>query len=420
MDADRARQRRALWASFVGTGIEFYDFYIYATAAALVFGKLVFIGSEAETQLWAYLTLSIAFFARPVGAAVFGHYGDRIGRKATLVASLLTMGLSTTLVAFLPTYEMAGWIAPFALCVLRFGQGFGLGGEWGGAALLAVENAPPGWRARFGSAPQMGAPAGFIAANGLFLLLGMMMTPAQFAEWGWRIPFILSAALVAVGLWVRLKLGETPEFKASLAEAPPPKVPLGEVVTKHGGALLGGTIGAVACFATYYIATAFLLGWGTKSLGYSMQDFLGCQLVAILFMAAGIYLAAWMADAKYDPRRVLAGGCVLVAASGFVIAPLMAGGLIGVFAFLSLLLFAMGFVYGPLGAWLTDLFPPRVRYTGASMTFNIAGVIGGGLTPFFAQKLALQGGLMPVGWYLSAAAVLSLVALVALRPKANG
>jgi len=417
MDADRARQRRALWASFVGTGIEFYDFYIYATAAALVFGKLFFIGSEAETQLWAYLTLSIAFFARPVGAAVFGHYGDRIGRKATLVASLLTMGLSTTLVAFLPTYEMAGWIAPFALCVLRFGQGFGLGGEWGGAALLAVENAPPGWRARFGSAPQMGAPAGFIAANGLFLLLGMMMTPAQFADWGWRIPFILSAALVAVGLWVRLKLGETPEFKASLAEAPPPKVPLGEVVTKHGGALLGGTIGAVACFATYYIATAFLLGWGTKSLGYPMQDFLGCQLVAILFMAAGIYLAAWMADAKYDPRRVLAGGCVLVAASGFVIAPLMASGLTGVFAFLSLLLFAMGFVYGPLGAWLTDLFPPRVRYTGASMTFNIAGVIGGGLTPFFAQKLALKGGLMPVGWYLSAAAALSLVALLALRDR---
>lgn len=417
MDADRARQRRALWASFVGTGIEFYDFYIYATAAALVFGKLFFIGSEAETQLWAYLTLSIAFFARPVGAAVFGHYGDRIGRKATLVASLLTMGLSTTLVAFLPTYEMAGWIAPAALCVLRFGQGFGLGGEWGGAALLAVENAPPGWRARFGSAPQMGAPAGFIAANGLFLLLGVMMTPAQFADWGWRIPFILSAALVAVGLWVRLKLGETPEFKAALAEAPPPKVPLGEVVSRHGGALLGGTIGAVACFATYYVATAFLLGWGTKSLGYPMQDFLGCQLVAILFMAGGIYLAAWMADAKFDPRRVLAGGCVLVAASGFVMAPLMAGGLTGVFVFLSLLLFAMGFVYGPLGAWLTDLFPPRVRYTGASMTFNIAGVIGGGLTPFFAQKLALKGGLTPVGWYLSAAAVLSLLALLALRGR---
>jgi MFS family permease len=417
MDADRARQRRALWASFVGTGIEFYDFYIYATAAALVFGKVFFIGSDAETQLWAFLTLSIAFFARPVGAAVFGHYGDRIGRKATLVASLLTMGLSTTLVAFLPTYAMAGWIAPFALCVLRFGQGFGLGGEWGGAALLAVENAPPGWRARFGSAPQMGAPAGFIAANGLFLLLGVVMTPAQFAEWGWRVPFLLSAALVLVGLWVRLTLGETPEFKASLAEAPPPKVPLGEVLRHHSGALLGGTIGAVACFATYYIATAFLLGWGTKSLGYSMRDFLSCQLIAILFMAGGIYLAAWLADAKYDPRRVLAGGCLLVALSGFAMAPLMGAGLIGVFAFLSLLLLAMGFVYGPLGAWLPGLFPPRVRYTGASMTFNIAGVIGGGLTPFFAQKLAIGGGLAPVGWYLSAAGILSLIALVALKDR---
>lgn len=417
MDTDRARHRRVLLASFVGTGIEFYDFYIYTTAAALVFGGLFFTGTDTEKQLWAYATLSIAFFARPVGAAVFGHYGDRIGRKVTLVASLLTMGISTTLVAFLPTYAMAGWIAPLALCVLRFGQGFGLGGEWGGAALLAVENAPPGWRARFGSAPQMGAPAGFIAANGLFLLLGLWLSPAEFAEWGWRIPFIFSAALVLVGLWVRLKLTETPEFKASLSEAPPPKVPLGEVVRNHGGALLGGTIGAVACFATYYIATAFLLGWGTKSLGYSMQDFLGCQLVAILFMAAGIYLAAWAADAKWDPRRVLAAGCAMVAGLGFAMAPLMGAGLSGVFAFMALLLFAMGFVYGPLGAWLPDLFPARVRYTGASMTFNIAGVIGGGLTPLIAQALAMKGGLTPVGWYLSAAAGLSLVALLALRGR---
>ncbi len=418
MNADRARQRRALWASFVGTGIEFYDFYIYATAAALVFGGLFFSGTDAEKQLWAYLTLSIAFFARPLGAAVFGHYGDRIGRKATLVASLLTMGVSTTLVAFLPSYATAGWVAPALLCVLRFGQGFGLGGEWGGAALLAVENAPPGWRARFGAAPQMGAPAGFIAANGLFLLLLMWMTPAEFADWGWRIPFILSAALVAVGLWVRLKLCETPEFAASLKEAPPPKVPLGEVLSRHRGAMLGGTIGAIACFATYYIATAFLLGYGTKTLGYTMQDFLRVQLVAILFMAGGIYLAAWMADAKYDERRVLAGGCVLVALSGFAMAPLMSAGLGGVFIFLSLLLLAMGFVYGPLGAWLPGLFPPRVRYTGASMTFNIAGVIGGGLTPFFAQTLAMKGGgLAPVGWYLSAAAVLSLVALLLLKER---
>ncbi|MFL9842183.1 MFS transporter [Sphingomonas sp. ST-64] len=420
MDADRTRRRRALWASFVGTGIEFYDFYIYATAASLVFGQIFFPkGDPGVQQMAAFATLAVAFFARPVGAAVFGHYGDRVGRKATLVASLLTMGLSTTLVAFLPTYETAGWVAPFALCVLRFGQGFGLGGEWGGAALLAVENAPPGWRARFGSAPQMGAPAGFIAANGLFLLLGLWLSPAEFAAWGWRLPFLLSAALVLVGLWVRLKLTETPEFKAALAQAPPAKVPLGEVVGRHGGVLIGGTLGAVCCFATYYIATAFLLGWGTKSLGYPMQDFLACQLIAILFMAGGIYLAAWTADARWDPRRVLAGGCVLVAASGFVIAPLMGAGLGGVFVFLSLLLFAMGFVYGPLSAWLTDLFPARVRYTGVSMAFNIAGVIGGGLTPVAAQKLAMDHGLAAVGWYLSAMAVLSLVALLALRGAAD-
>ncbi|MCG2841011.1 MHS family MFS transporter [Sandaracinobacter sp. RS1-74] len=413
MEADRIRHRRALWASFVGTGIEFYDFYIYATAASLVFGQIFFPpGDPGVQQMAAFATLAVAFFARPVGAAVFGHYGDRIGRKATLVASLLTMGLSTTLVAFLPTYAMAGWIAPFALCVLRFGQGFGLGGEWGGAALLAVENAPPGWRARFGSAPQMGAPAGFIAANGLFLILGLWLTPEEFAAWGWRIPFLLSAALVAVGLWIRLRLGETPEFKAALAEAPPPRVPLGEVLKRHRGALLAGTIGAVCCFATYYIATAFLLGWGTKSLGYPMQDFLAVQLVAILFMAAGIYLAAWLADVRSDPRRVLAGGCVLIALIGLLIAPLMGAGLMGAFLFLSLLLFGMGFVYGPLGAWLPGLFPPRVRYTGASMTFNIAGVIGGGLTPLIAQALALKGGLAPVGLYLAAAAILSLVALI--------
>ena len=416
METDRARQRRALWASFVGTGIEFYDFYIYATAASLVFGQIFFpAGDPGLQQMASFATLAVAFFARPVGAAVFGHYGDRIGRKATLVASLLTMGLSTTLVAFLPTYAMAGWIAPFALCVLRFGQGFGLGGEWGGAALLAVENAPPGWRARFGTAPQMGAPAGFLVANGLFLLLGLWLSPAEFAAWGWRIPFLLSAGLVAVGLWIRLKLGETPEFQAALEEAPPPKVPLGEVLRKHRGALIAGTIGAVCCFATYYIATAFLLGWGTKSLGYAMQDFLGVQLVAILFMAAGIYLSAWAADVHFDPRRVLAGGCVGVMLLGFLIAPLMAGGLLSVFVLLALLLFAMGFVYGPLGAWLPGLFPPRVRYTGASMTFNIAGVIGGGLTPLIAQALALQGGLSPVGWYLSAAGALSLCALIWAR-----
>ncbi|MDQ2879539.1 MAG: MFS transporter [Pseudomonadota bacterium] len=411
--------RRVLLASFVGTGVEFYDFCIYATAASLVFGDLFFPATWASgKQLAAFATLAVAFVARPVGAAFFGHFGDRIGRKSTLVASLLTMGLSTTLVAFLPTYADAGWWAPLALCVLRFGQGFGLGGEWGGAALLAVENAPPGWRARYGSAPQMGAPAGFIAANGLFLLLGLWLTPAQFHDWGWRVPFAVSALLVGLGLWIRLKLTETPEFAAALKEAPPPAVPIAELVRLHWRVAVIGTIGAVACFATYYIATAFALGYGTKTLHYPMQAMLLAQLGAILFMAVGIYAAAWLADRRFDERRVLAGGCIAVVGVGFVMAPMMGSGSLAlVFGWLALALLAMGFVYGPLGAWLPGLFPPRVRYTGASMSFNIAGVIGGGLTPLVAQALADRFGLMAVGLYGSVAAMLSLVALIAARPR---
>lgn len=413
--------RRVLLASFVGTGVEFYDFYIYATAASLVFGQIFFpAAAPGMQQMASFATLAVAFFARPVGAAFFGHFGDRIGRKSTLVASLLTMGLSTTLIAFLPTYGDAGWWAPFALCVLRFGQGFGLGGEWGGAALLAVENAPPGWRARFGCAPQMGAPAGFIAANGLFLLLGLWLTPEQFRDWGWRVPFLISALLVGLGLWIRLKLTETPEFAAAIAEAPPPSVPLAELLGRHLGATLAGTIGAIACFALYYVATAFTLGYGTKTLGYSMQDMLLVQLGAICFMAVGIYAAAWLADRRFDERRVLAGGCVGVVLAGFLMGPMVgSGSLFLVFAYLSLALLLMGFVYGPLGAWLPGLFPPRVRYTGASMAFNVAGVLGGGLTPLVSQGLAVKYGLAAVGLYGSAAAALSLIALVAMRGRGN-
>src|SRR5689334_11303907 len=226
--------RRVLAASLVGTAVEFYDFYIYATAASLVLGPLFFPAASPSAQLLSsYATFAVAFFARPLGAAFFGHFGDRIGRKSTLVASLMTMGGSTVLIGLLPGYAQIGWLAPFLLCVLRFGQGFGLGGEWGGAALLAVENAPPGWRARFGMFPQLGAPVGFIAANGLFLLLGLLLTPEQFRTWGWRLPFLGSAVLVGLGLWVRLKLTETPAFKAAMAEAPPPHAPLGEVLTRH-------------------------------------------------------------------------------------------------------------------------------------------------------------------------------------------
>lgn len=413
---DRAQTRRVLTASLVGTAVEFYDFYIYATAASLVFGAQFFPASSPSAQLMAsYATFAIAFIARPVGAVFFGHFGDRIGRKSTLVASLLLMGGSTMAIAFLPTYATAGWIAPALLCVLRFGQGFGLGGEWGGAALLAVENAPPGWKARFGMFPQLGAPIGFIAANGFFLLLGLGLTPEQFQAWGWRVPFLASAVLVGIGLWVRLSLTETPAFEAAVKEAPPPRVPLGEALRTHWRAVLGGTFGVIACFCIYYLATAFALGYGVSRLGYAREAFLGVQLVAILFMAGGIIWAGYWADAS-SPRNVLMWGCVLTIGAGFLLAPLVGSGslwLTGVFLALALLL--MGFVYGPLGAWLPGLFPARVRYTGASVAFNVGGILGGGMTPLIAEQLVSSGGLHWVGYYLSAAASLSFIALLLLR-----
>jgi len=411
--------RRVLMASLVGTAVEFYDFYIYATAASLVFGPLFFPAASPSAQLLAaYASFSIAFVARPLGSVVFGHFGDRIGRKSTLVASLLVMGGSTMAIAFLPTYEMAGWLAPLMLCLLRFGQGFGLGGEWGGAALLAVENAPPGYRARFGMFPQLGAPVGFIAANGLFLLLGLFLTQDQFQAWGWRLPFLGSALLVGVGLWVRLKLTETRAFAAALAEVPPPRIPLAEAIRSHPRELAGGTFAVVACFAIFYLATAFALGYGTTTLGYSRETFLGVQLGAILFMAIGIVASGYLSD-WLDPRRVLMGGCVGSIVAGFLLAPLMgSGSLIGVALFLSLALLLMGFVYGPLGAWLPGLFPARVRYTGASMAFNVGGILGGALAPIAAQALADRGGLEPVGLYLSGAALISLLALLPLRSPA--
>ena len=412
---------RVLLASMVGTSVEFYDFYIYATAAALVFGPLFFPAESPSAQLLAaYASLAVAFIARPIGASLFGHFGDRIGRKSTLVASLMLMGGSTLLIAFLPTYQTAGWIAPLLLCVLRFGQGLGLGGEWGGAALLAVENAPPGHRARFGMFPQLGAPIGFIAANGLFLLLGALLTEQQFLDWGWRIPFLLSLILVGLGLWVRLRLTETPAFAAALAEAPPPRVPMAELFSRHMRATIAGTFAVVACFAVFYLATAFALGYGTTSLGYDREAFLGVQLGAILFMAIGIVLAGWWSDLT-SPKAMLMAGCAGTILVGLLMAPLFGSdSLFLIWLFLSLSLFVMGFLYGPLGTYLPDLFPARVRYSGASISFNVGGILGGALAPIAAQALADRGGLFYVGLYLCAAAIISATAMASLRTVPAG
>jgi metabolite-proton symporter len=411
--------KRVLAASLVGTAVEFYDFYVYATAAALVFGSLFFPSDEPGLQLLlSYASFSVAFFARPLGAIAFGHFGDRIGRKSTLVASLLIMGLSTFLIAFLPPYAVIGWVAPALLCVLRFGQGFGLGGEWGGAALLATEHAPPGKAGRYGIFPQLGAPVGFIASNGLFLLLGLWLSDADFKNWGWRIPFLGSALLVGVGLWVRLKLSETPAFAAALKAAPPPRVPLAELMRNHWRAVLGGTFAAIACFAIFYLATAFALGFGTTKLGIAREEFLSLQLFAILFLALGIAVSGPASD-RFGADKVLIIGCILTMGVAAIIVPTLGSGdprLVTLF--LVVALFAMGLVYGPLGAWLPSLFPARVRYSGASVAFNMAGILGGGLAPLIAQRLADQNGLGAVGLYLAMCAGLSLVGLIGLRARA--
>lgn len=416
-----ASQRRILAAAMVGTAIEFYDFYIYATATTLVFAALFFPASKpGAAQLLAFATFGVAFFARPVGAIAFGHFGDRIGRKSTLVTSLLLMGGSTFLISFLPGYAIWGWWAPFILCVLRFGQGFGLGGEWGGAALLANENAPKGWEARYGTAPQQGAPLGFIVANGMMLAIAAVLPKEAFMAWGWRIPFLLSALMVAVGLWIRLKLTETPAFAAALAHAPPPAVPLGVVFRDHWRAVIGGIVASIACFMVFYIATVFCLNYGTKTLGYSYQAFLGAEVAAIPVMGIGVYFSGWLADKHLDPGRVLGlGTCGTIIAGGLLPLLLVPHNLVSVWSFLAISAFVMGMVYGPLGAFLPSLFPVPVRYTGVSVAFNLAAILGGGLTPYVATLLTPLGGLPLVGAYLTGAGVVSLLGLLILARRSR-
>jgi len=408
------RPSQVLFASLIGTTIEFFDFYIYATAAVLVFPKLFFPASDpASATLASLATFGIAFLARPFGSALFGHFGDRVGRKTTLVAALITMGLSTVAIGALPTYTSIGVAAPLLLALCRFGQGLGLGGEWGGAVLLAIENAPPGKRAWYGMFPQLGAPIGFLFSGSVFLLLSKGLTDQQFFAFGWRIPFLASAVLVLVGLYVRLTITETPVFRDAIRRREQVKVPIFVVFRDHPRTLLVGTLVSLATFVLFYLMTVFALSWGTTALGYSREKFLVIQLIGILFFALGIPIGG--ALAQRGRRRTLLWVTAAIGAFGLIMTPIFLAGTAGVVIMMALGLSLMGLTYGPLGTVLSELFPTPIRYTGSSLTFNFAGIFGASLAPYIATWLATTYGLQYVGYYLFAAAVLTLIGLCAVR-----
>jgi metabolite-proton symporter len=404
---------QVLFASLVGTTIEFFDFYIYATAAVLVFPKLFFPATDpASATLASLATFAIAFLARPIGSAFFGHFGDRIGRKTTLVAALLTMGLSTVLIGALPTYQTIGILAPIGLALCRFGQGLGLGGEWGGAVLLAIENAPPGKRAWYGMFPQLGAPVGFFFSGGVFLALSSWLDDAQFFSYGWRLPFLASAALVIVGLYVRLTITETPVFQKALHKEERVKVPMVVVFRDHFGTLVLGTMVSLATFVLFYLMTVFALSWGTTALGHSREKFLVLQLLGVAFFAVTIPLSAVLAER--GRRATLIWVTVAIGAFGLVMAPILVAGTFGAATAMIIGLSLMGLTYGPLGTVLSELFPTAVRYTGSSLTFNFAGIFGASLAPYIATWLANTYGLQYVGYYLTLSAAITLAGLLSI------
>ena len=418
-DAPRVNTpRQILFASLIGTTIEYFDFYIYATAAVLVFPQLFFPPSDPATATLASLaTFGIAFVARPVGSALFGHFGDRVGRKTTLVAALLTMGFSTVAIGLLPGYAAIGLAAPALLALCRFGQGLGLGGEWGGAVLLAIENSPPDKRAWYGMFPQLGAPIGFFFSASVFLLLSEFLTEAQFDAYGWRIPFLASAVLVIVGLYVRLNISETPVFRQAIQRDERVRVPVVVVFRDHGATLVQGVLACIATYVVFYLTTVFALSWGTSALGYTRESLLRLQLVGIVFFGLGVPVSAILA--ARSRRGTLIGVTVGIAAFGLVMAPLLESGLAGTGIMMVLGLLLMGLSYGPLGTVLSELFPTHVRYTGSSLAFNLAGIFGASLAPYIATFLAATYGLEYVGYYLTGAALLTLGGLLTIRETRN-
>jgi metabolite-proton symporter len=413
-----SQTRRILFASLIGTTIEFYDFYIYATAAVLVFPRLFFPKSDPATATLASLiTFALAFVARPIGSAIFGHFGDRVGRKTTLVTALLTMGISTVAIGTLPTYAAVGILAPILLALCRTGQGIGLGGEWGGAVLLATENAPPGKHAWYGMFPQLGAPIGLFFSIAAFLFISESLNEGQLFSWGWRLPFLASTALVLFGLYIRLQLAETPAFQRSMAKNERVRVPFFVVFARHPMQLLLGTLGSTTTFLVFYLANVFTLSWATNVLHFERKPFLYMQLVAVIFFGVFIPVAGRIAD-RITGRSMLIIATVLTILYGFCFEPLFSShDPVRVFVFMALGFSLAGLSYGPLGAALATLFPTAVRYTGTSLAFNVAGILGASTAAPIATWLATTHGIAWVGYYLASASFVTLISLLLIKPS---
>src|SRR5690554_3138162 len=423
---------RVVFASLIGTTIEFYDFYVYATAAVLVFPHLFFPSSNETTALLAsFAVFGAAMIARPLGAVFFGHLGDRIGRKTTLVYALLTMGIATVLIGLLPTYHAIGWVAPLLLVILRLAQGFAIGGEWSGAALVATENAPAGKRALYGTFPQLGAPLGFIIANGLFLIVAALLPsddpsrPSEaFLDWGWRIPFLFSAVMVIVGLWIRLQLVESTAFSKAVETGRVVKLPMGEVVRLHWRELILGTFYMLATYVLFYLMTTFSLSYGRApvdpqdsgvqpGLGYDYTTFVLMMIVGVVFFGIFTLVSGPLAD-RFGRRRTLIVVTLAIIAFGLLWVPLLGAGFVGVMAWLIIGFTLMGFTFGPMGALLPELFPTNVRYTGSGISYNVSSILGAAVAPFVAVWLWQTGNGSPVlvGVYLAVMAGITLLALI--------
>ena len=419
---------RVIVASLIGTTIEFYDFYVYATAAVLVFPHLFFpAGDDTTALLSSFAVFGAAMVARPVGAVFFGHLGDKIGRKATLVGALMTMGIATFLIGLLPTYALVGWLAPLLLVILRLAQGFALGGEWSGAALVATENAPAGKRAWYGTFPQLGAPIGFIIANGIFLIIAAVLPSADpsmpsdaFLDWGWRIPFLFSAVMVIVGLWVRMRLVESTAFERTRATGAIKRLPLAAVLRTHWRELILGTFYMLATYVLFYLMTTFSLSYGrapleaeVPGLGYDYTTFVLMMIIGVVFFGIFTLLSGPWAD-RFGRRRTLIIVTLLIIVFGLSWVPLLGLGAVGVWGWLIIGFTLMGATFGPMGALLPELFPTSMRYTGSGVSYNVSSILGAAVAPFIAVALwrAGEGSPFWVGVYLAAMGVLTLIALL--------